>query len=45
VADQAHVLELGQVVLAGPADQLQGHPQVVAAYLGQGGSHQDRLSV
>ena len=44
VADQAHVLELGQVVLAGPAAELQGHPQVVAAYLGQGGSHQDRMT-
>jgi branched-chain amino acid transport system ATP-binding protein len=44
VADQAHVLELGQVVLHGPAAELQGHPQVVAAYLGHGGSHQDRLA-
>ncbi|MFM2341866.1 MAG: branched-chain amino acid transport system ATP-binding protein [Pseudomonadota bacterium] len=44
VADRAHVLELGRVVLSGPAAELEGHPQVVAAYLGHGGSHQDRLA-
>ncbi|MEY4413404.1 MAG: hypothetical protein RIQ53_697 [Pseudomonadota bacterium] len=43
VADHGHVLELGQVALHGPATELQGHPQVVAAYLGQGHSHQDRM--
>jgi branched-chain amino acid transport system ATP-binding protein len=43
VADHGHVLELGQVALHGPAAELQGHPQVVAAYLGQGHSHQDRM--
>jgi len=44
LADHGHVLELGQVVLHGPAGELQGHPQVVAAYLGQGHSHQDSLA-
>ena len=44
VADHAHVLELGRVALSGPAAELEGHPQVVAAYLGHGGSHQDRLA-
>ena len=34
IADRAYVLELGRVVLVGPAAELARHPQVVEAYLG-----------
>ena len=44
VADQAHVLELGRVVMAGPASELAGDARVVEAYLGLAGSHQDKLA-
>lgn len=44
VADQAHVLELGNVVMAGPASELAGDARVVEAYLGLAGSHQDKLA-
>ena len=37
VADRGYVLETGQVVLEGSADQLQKNPQVQSAYLGGGG--------
>ena len=43
LADQGHVLELGRVVIAGPAEQLACDPAVVAAYLGHGHSHQDKV--
>ena len=33
-ADHAYVLELGDVVLSGPAAQLAGHPKVIDTYLG-----------
>ena len=34
IADRAYVLELGRVVLVGPAAELARHPRVVEAYLG-----------
>ena len=34
VADEGHVLETGDVVLAGPAAQLAGDPRVIETYLG-----------
>jgi len=34
VADYAYVLELGDIVLEGPAAKLAGHPRVVETYLG-----------
>jgi branched-chain amino acid transport system ATP-binding protein len=34
VADRAYVMELGEVILAGPADQLAADPRVAASYLG-----------
>ena len=33
-ADYAYVLELGQIVLEGPAATLAGDPRIVRAYLG-----------
>jgi branched-chain amino acid transport system ATP-binding protein len=36
VADYAYVLELGSIVLEGPAAELAGHPRVVETYLGLG---------
>jgi len=36
VAHRAYVLETGRVVLQGPAQELQNHPAVKAAYLGGG---------
>jgi len=44
VADQAYVLELGRVVMSGPAAQLADDPRIVQAYLGLHGSHQDKLA-
>lgn len=44
VADQAYVLELGRVVVSGPAAQLADDPRIVQAYLGLHGSHQDKLA-
>ena len=44
VADEACVLENGQVTLRGPAQELARDPRVVQAYLGLGGKHQDRLA-
>ncbi|MEW5723228.1 MAG: ABC transporter ATP-binding protein [Thermodesulfobacteriota bacterium] len=34
VAERAYVLEVGKVVLAGGAKELQGHPEVRSAYMG-----------
>ena len=36
VADYAYVLELGSIVLEGPAAELAGHPRVIETYLGLG---------
>jgi branched-chain amino acid transport system ATP-binding protein len=44
VADQAHVLEMGRVVMSGPAAQLADDPRIVQAYLGLHGRHQDKLA-
>nr|WP_211317460.1 ABC transporter ATP-binding protein [Sphaerotilus hippei] len=44
VADRAYVLELGRVVMQGPAAQLAGDPRIVEAYLGLQGRHQALLS-
>jgi len=43
VADYAYVLELGRIVLEGPASDLAQDSRVVEAYLGLSGKHQDRL--
>ncbi|TVT50832.1 MAG: ABC transporter ATP-binding protein [Denitromonas halophila] len=45
VADEAYVLETGEVAMSGPARQLADDPRVIEAYLGLGGKHQDRLAV
>jgi branched-chain amino acid transport system ATP-binding protein len=34
VADQAHVLEMGQLGLSGPAAELANDPRVIDTYLG-----------
>ena len=34
VADYAYVLEHGQIVQEGPAQELSGDPQIIASYLG-----------
>jgi branched-chain amino acid transport system ATP-binding protein len=34
VADYAYVLEVGDIVLQGPAAELAGHPRVIETYLG-----------
>ncbi len=34
IADRAYVLELGTLVLEGPAAEVAGHPKVIEAYLG-----------
>ncbi|HQU89171.1 MAG TPA: ABC transporter ATP-binding protein [Denitromonas sp.] len=44
VADEAYVLETGEVAMSGPARQLADDPRVIEAYLGLGGKHQDRLA-
>jgi len=44
VADHAYVLELGRVVMEGPAHELAADPRVVEAYLGAQGKHQAMLS-
>ena len=36
LADEAHVLETGRIVLSGPASELAGNEQVRKAYLGRG---------
>ena len=45
LADRAHVLELGRVVMSGPAAELANDPRIVEAYLGQHSAHQARLAV
>ncbi|HEX5393727.1 MAG TPA: ABC transporter ATP-binding protein [Rhodocyclaceae bacterium] len=45
VADDAYVLEMGAIALAGPADELAGDPRVVDAYLGLGKRHEDMLAI
>ena len=44
VADHAYVLELGQIAMDGPAEQLAHDPRVIAAYLGKSGKHQEMLA-
>ncbi len=44
VADEAYVLETGEVAMSGPARELADDPRVIEAYLGLGGKHQDRLA-
>ncbi len=44
VADRAYVLETGQVVMQGAAQDLANDPRVVETYLGLGGKHQEMLS-
>jgi branched-chain amino acid transport system ATP-binding protein len=39
IADHAYVLETGEVVLDGPADQLAHDPRVIESYLGLGQKH------
>jgi branched-chain amino acid transport system ATP-binding protein len=34
IADYAYVLEKGELVLEGPARELESHPEVVSAYVG-----------
>jgi len=41
VADHGHVLETGEVVLAGPAHELADNPRVVESYLGLGGNKEN----
>jgi branched-chain amino acid transport system ATP-binding protein len=36
IADEGYVLEMGEVVLAGPSAALAGNPRVIATYLGTG---------
>lgn len=45
VADYAYVLEMGAVAMQGRAGDLANDTRVVAAYLGLGSKHQDRLAV
>lgn len=42
IADQAHILEVGRVVLSGPARDLAADPRVREAYLG-GATYERRL--
>jgi branched-chain amino acid transport system ATP-binding protein len=44
VADYAYVLETGEVKIEGPASELADDPRIIAAYLGFGGKHQDKLA-
>jgi branched-chain amino acid transport system ATP-binding protein len=44
LADHGHVLELGQVAMSGPANELADDPRIVEAYLGQHSAHQERLA-
>ncbi|RMX07607.1 ABC transporter ATP-binding protein [Corticibacter populi] len=44
VADHAYVLELGRVIMQGPARELAHDPRVIEAYLGSAGRHQELLS-
>ena len=44
VADYAYVLETGEVKIEGPASELADDPRIIAAYLGLGGKHQDKLA-
>lgn len=43
VADYAYVLELGRVIMQGPASALAHDPRVIEAYLGAAGGHQELL--
>lgn len=43
-ADHAYVMETGEVVLEGPADELLADPKVVEAYLGESLSAEDGLA-
>jgi len=43
VADYAYVLETGEVKIEGHASDLADDPRIIAAYLGLGGKHQDKL--
>ncbi len=36
LAHRAYILETGQIVLAGPSDEVKSHPRVLEAYLGGG---------
>ena len=38
IADQAYVLEMGEVVLSGAAQALEKDPRIIDAYLGLGGT-------
>ncbi|WP_397392382.1 ABC transporter ATP-binding protein [Polynucleobacter sp.] len=44
VADYAYVLETGELKIEGPASELADDPRIIAAYLGLGGKHQDKLA-
>ncbi|MDD0840671.1 ABC transporter ATP-binding protein [Curvibacter sp. HBC61] len=44
VADRAYVLELGRVVMQGPAAELADDPRIVETYLGLHSQHQDKLA-
>ncbi|MGO3741476.1 ABC transporter ATP-binding protein [Kerstersia sp.] len=43
VADEAYVLELGRVVMHGPAAELANDPRIIETYLGAAGRHQRTL--
>ncbi len=43
VADYAYVLETGEVVLEGTAQELSGNPRVIESYLGLGKAQADRV--
>jgi branched-chain amino acid transport system ATP-binding protein len=39
IADYGYVLETGEIVLEGPANQLADDPKIIESYLGLGGKH------
>ncbi|MDD5248092.1 MAG: ABC transporter ATP-binding protein [Rhodocyclaceae bacterium] len=39
IADYGYVLEMGEVALEGPSDELEDNPKVIESYLGLGGRH------
>lgn len=45
VSDRLVALDLGQVVTTGPPGEVLDHPQVVAAYLGEGGATRRRSNI